>query len=98
MLGEGRRGGTLEACLAKLLSSTGKENLYLCVSENNCFCSVNRVQIIAMSATLSNIDELARFLKADVYSSDFRPVLKFVMCGNHVVTIVFRLNSRSISS
>ncbi|XP_075221945.1 mutagen-sensitive 301 [Lycorma delicatula] len=58
LIGESRRGASLESMLVKLLfSSTGKE-----------------IQIIGMSATMGNIDEIAHFLKADLYTHDFRPV------------------------
>lgn len=32
------------------------------------------IQIVGMSATLSNMADLASFLRAEVFSSEFRPV------------------------
>ncbi|XP_052771050.1 helicase POLQ-like [Mya arenaria] len=59
MLGEGgSRGSTLEATLLKILHSAGG----------------GATQVIGMSATLSNIEDITQFLNADIYSNNFRPV------------------------
>ena len=43
----------------------------LCIS---CVVLAGSIQVVGMSATLSNISDLASFLKADTFSSHFRPV------------------------
>ena len=51
------------------------------------------IQIVGMSATISNISEVAEFLKADVYVRDFRPIelKEYVKIGADILT----LNSKS---
>ncbi|XP_052896497.1 DNA polymerase theta [Anopheles moucheti] len=46
----------------------------------------HRIQIVCMSATLPNIDLLARWLKADLYRTDFRPIalVEMIKIGNRV--------------
>lgn len=42
-----------------------------------------------MSATIGNLAELARFLDADVYHKDFRPVelREFIKCGSDLIEV-----------
>lgn len=49
----------------------------------------SHIQIIGMSATISNLREVASFLKADIYTRDFRPVelKEFVKIGSEILSI-----------
>ncbi|XP_032587223.2 helicase POLQ-like [Drosophila mojavensis] len=47
------------------------------------------IQIVGMSATIGNLNEISSFLNADVYTRGFRPVelKEFIKCGNDLLEI-----------
>lgn len=47
------------------------------------------IQIVGMSATIANINEVSQFLNADQYTRDFRPVelKEFVKCGRDILEV-----------
>ncbi|XP_031836797.1 mutagen-sensitive 301 [Nomia melanderi] len=65
-------GGGRGATLEVLLTKT------LYVNEN--------IQIIGMSATIGNLEEIAKFLNADLYTGNFRPVeiKEYVKCEDNI--------------
>ena len=79
MLGDGSvRGATLEVCLTKVICISS-QSLYttVCMYIHVCLfvcLFVGGTQMVGMSATLSNTTDLATFLRAEIYSSEFRPV------------------------
>ncbi|RUS83890.1 hypothetical protein EGW08_008371 [Elysia chlorotica] len=67
MVGDSHRGYLLELMLTKLAYITRK-------AKSNSDESQVQIQLIGMSATLPNLDLLARWLDAALYCTDFRPV------------------------
>uniref|UniRef100_A0AAV2LMJ9 DNA polymerase theta n=1 Tax=Knipowitschia caucasica TaxID=637954 RepID=A0AAV2LMJ9_KNICA len=66
MVGDSGRGYLLELLLTKILYLSQKQNITGSLSEG--------VQIIGMSATLPNLSLLAKWLGAELYQTDYRPV------------------------
>ena len=54
------------------------------------------IQLVGMSATLSNISDLCRFLDAEMYSNDFRPVVlcEYIKLENKL----YKINNHAKSS
>ncbi len=61
LIGDPHRGYLLELLLTKLLLLSGEN-------------PDDKIQIVGMSATLSNLPVLARWLQAAIYTSEFRPI------------------------
>ncbi|KAG1702420.1 DNA polymerase theta [Nymphon striatum] len=80
MIGDSHRGYLLELLLTKVRFS----DLDISNKEDN--SESDYIQIIGMSATLPNLDVLARWLNADYYVTDYRPVplTEYVKIGKTV--------------
>jgi len=73
MIGEGQRGATLESLLTKVRMHKRKFiSIILLIWFDLIYLA--QPQIIGMSATLANIDDLLKFLDAQFYEERFRPV------------------------
>nr|XP_056704350.1 DNA polymerase theta [Euleptes europaea] len=70
MLGDSHRGYLLELLLTKVRFLTEQKK-----DKQTSRPLSDRTQIVGMSATLPNLDLLASWLNADLYHTDFRPVL-----------------------
>ncbi|XP_046723327.1 DNA polymerase theta isoform X2 [Silurus meridionalis] len=81
MLGDSGRGYLLELLLTKIQYIAKK-------AEEKCSnkYSSDGVQIVGMSATLPNLDLLARWLNAELYHTDYRPVplMEWVKIGVNI--------------
>lgn len=49
-----------------------------------------------MSATIGNIEDICKFLNAEFYIKNFRPVelIEYVKCGNEIAKINWNVKSR----
>ncbi|KAB5548918.1 hypothetical protein PHYPO_G00061210 [Pangasianodon hypophthalmus] len=81
MLGDSGRGYLLELLLTKI-QYIAKKTAEKCSDKS----SSDGVQIVGMSATLPNLDLLARWLNAELYHTDYRPVplMEWVKIGANI--------------
>ncbi|KAI4877915.1 hypothetical protein NFI96_017405, partial [Prochilodus magdalenae] len=81
MLGDSGRGYLLELLLTKI-QYVAKKAAEKCTDGS----STSSVQIVGMSATLPNLDLLARWLNAELYHTDYRPVplMEWVKIGTKI--------------
>ena len=97
MVGEkGGRGANLEALLTKVcdLSNCAAVNsnffLFLQVKHvNQGLPHKEKMQVVAMSATVGNLKELSTFLDAELFTEEFRPVklVEHVVVGSDILEV-----------
>uniref|UniRef100_A0A4W4EB21 DNA polymerase theta n=1 Tax=Electrophorus electricus TaxID=8005 RepID=A0A4W4EB21_ELEEL len=81
MVGDSGRGYLLELLLTKI-QYIARKSAEKCTDKS----SAEGVQIVGMSATLPNLDLLARWLSAELYHTDYRPVplMEWVKIGHKI--------------
>ncbi|KZS21887.1 DNA polymerase theta [Daphnia magna] len=62
LIGDSHRGFLLELLLTKIFYATSRNG------------NRSRIQLVGMSATLPSLEVLAKWLRADLYRTDFRPI------------------------
>ena len=82
MLGEGDRGANLESLLIKVMHVSTQKTL--------------NIRLVAMSATVGNLPELASFLRAELFTDNFRPVelQEHVKVDSDIIKIDKRLEEK----
>ncbi|XP_067849109.1 DNA polymerase theta [Heptranchias perlo] len=85
MLGDSHRGYLLELLLTKILFVTQKRAKRRKTAADEQRLS-DGIQIVGMSATLPNLGNVATWLNAELYCTDFRPVplMEWVKIGNTI--------------
>ncbi|KAK2169547.1 hypothetical protein LSH36_9g16021 [Paralvinella palmiformis] len=86
MVGDANRGYLLELLLTKVRFVEAKTKHAQNIGRNPQKCAV---QIIGMSATLPNLDLLSRWLNAELYHTEFRPVslVEMMKIGNALYNV-----------
>ena len=98
MMGDVGRGYLLELLLAKVLYMVLLHRMFVQLTVRRrkiLFCdSAHRIQVIGLSATLANIEDVCQLLSARKYVSDFRPVSlsEFVKIGTSAFLVNKSLN------
>ena len=94
MVGEkGGRGSNLEALITKVTFSGVEHNNWDCYVQvkhvNYSSPAKERIQVVAMSATVGNLKELSTFLDAELFTKDFRPVqlVEHLVIGTDVLEV-----------
>ncbi len=96
--GEPSRGAHLECLVAKIKHLNNTANNTSNNTSNSISNTSNssgqaeaseRIQLIAMSATVGNLRELAHFLSAELFTDDWRPVRleEFVKVGRDIFQV-----------